>query len=274
MTRRATIVLLGVVLLMAVAAPALAWDFSVDGECKVLTEEGVYIVTFTIDNTSEPQALNIIDQDPDSGITSVPAGATASWSLTVPLDTDKEGASWEVLGNWPGDQRPRHRVASVRFGQECPYVPPTTTTTSPTTTTTTSTSSTTTTTTPGTTTTAPTSTTSSSTSTTVVDPTTTSSSSTTTTSSPPTNGSTVPPTTLIPPISAQKRCDPGAGLIVIETYEDDLLTSRVYTSEKCGEPVLPHTGASDIIVPGAIAGVALLVLSGVAWSFDRMKERQ
>lgn len=114
---------------LTTALPALAWNFNVSADCRVLEEQGVYIVTFTIDNTSEPEELTIIDQDPASGITSVPAGSTASWSLAVPINNGAAGASWEVLANWPSDQRPRHRVASVRFDQKCPYEPPPTTTT-------------------------------------------------------------------------------------------------------------------------------------------------
>lgn len=143
---------------LTTALPALAWSFDVSASCRVFEEEGVYIVDFTIDNTSEPEDLNIIDQDPASGITSVPAGSTASWSLAIPLDTNKEGASWEVLGNWPSDQRPRHRVATVRFTQACPPPPPptsTTTTSIPSETTTTAPSDTTTTTVPTPTTTVP-----------------------------------------------------------------------------------------------------------------------
>lgn len=114
---------------LVTAIPALAWNFSVSAECKVLEEQGVRIVTFTIDNTSEPEELIILNQNPTSGFSKIAAGTYTRWSMAVPLDSAQVGASWEVLANWPSDQRVRHRVASVRFDRECPYTPPPTTTT-------------------------------------------------------------------------------------------------------------------------------------------------
>lgn len=183
MKRLAAVLALAAALLVGAPQQAEAWSFDVDGECVLAVEEGGRYVVFTIDNTGEREALTIIDQDPDSGITSVAARSTAEWSVFVPFDDPRAGATWEVLGNWPSDQRPRHRVASVRFELECPYVPPTTTTTTSSSTTTTSTSTTTT----SSTTTLPTTTTSEAT-TTTTDPTTTSSSS----SVPETTTTTVP----------------------------------------------------------------------------------
>ncbi len=203
---------------------AEAWSFDLSASCRLL-EDGREVV-FTADNTSEPDPLIILDQAPDSGLTSVPARGTASWTLFVPFSDPRVGASWEVLANWERDQRPRHRVASVNFEQECPYVPPTTTTT---------------TTIPPTTTTIPPTTTTIPPTTTTIPPTTT----------------TIPPTTTTRPPTTTTSTTLGTTTTTLGTTTTTLgTTTTTEPEDPCDEthPLydpdtglckLPHTGPED-----------------------------
>lgn len=268
-TWRRTLLALVVILALAAGMVAVigvpkadAWTFSLGAEC-VLLEDGRKIV-FTIDNTSEPQALNIIDQVPDSGIWSVPARTALQWDTFVPFSDPKVGASWEVLANWPGDQRPRHRVASVNFEQACPYVPPTTTTTTSTTTTTTTTLPPTTTTTlpPTTTTTLPPTTTTTKPPTTTTSSTTSTTSTTlgtTTTTDPGTTTTSSTTTTTDPCDEEHPLYDPTSGLCELP-----------FTGPEPGDPVdfaLPAENQSvgiDPVIAGLWVALILAVLAAAA----------
>jgi hypothetical protein len=100
---------------------ALAWTFSASGSVKCDTTTGQYVVTWTLDNRSEPETLTIRESD---RTTAVPVGSTvakyATGSFTEKLaGTTKGTVTLNVKGNWPSDRTLRLRTASVTMPSAC-----------------------------------------------------------------------------------------------------------------------------------------------------------
>lgn len=106
--------------------PVFAWNYEVSGEVKC--EQGEWKATWTIDNSSESQALHVLSSDRAAVPTGdVPAYDKATYTETITSDT-----TLTITGNWDGDQAIRTRSASVVLVGECekpevpvtPQVPP------------------------------------------------------------------------------------------------------------------------------------------------------
>jgi hypothetical protein len=111
---------LGMVSALCFAPGALAWTFSASGSVACDTATGQHVVTWTIDNRSEPQTLTIRD----SNRAAVPVGSTtparATRQYTERLAGSTTGTvTLTVKGNWPSDTYLRTRTASVTLSAVC-----------------------------------------------------------------------------------------------------------------------------------------------------------
>ena len=99
---------------------ALAWTYSVSGWVTCDTTTGEHVVTWRVDNSTEPQTLTIRASNRGS----VPVGSTvaahAARNYTERLAGSTTGTITVTLkGNWPSDQNQRTRYASVTLGVGC-----------------------------------------------------------------------------------------------------------------------------------------------------------
>lgn len=111
---------LTVVAALAFAPGALAWTFSASGSASCDRSTGEHVITWSIDNRTEPQALTIRVSNRGS----VPVGSTVA-ARAVRLYTERVSGSTTgtvtltVKGNWPSDQTLRTRSASVTLSAAC-----------------------------------------------------------------------------------------------------------------------------------------------------------
>lgn len=120
LSMRKTLVLvagvLGVCLIVGLVMRATqAWTYGLTGvgTCQV---DGSFKATYTLDNSTEPDALNITASNravvPVG--TGVPAGTTADFSETITADT-----TLTLKGNWAGDPTEQQRSVTVIFDTTC-----------------------------------------------------------------------------------------------------------------------------------------------------------
>ena len=110
-----------VVLGSLVFAPgALAWTFGASGSATCDTSTGEYVITWSIDNRTEPETLTIRE----SNRAAVPVNSTIA-ARSVRVFTERVSGSTagtitlSVKGNWPSDQYRRSRSAIVTLSGAC-----------------------------------------------------------------------------------------------------------------------------------------------------------
>lgn len=118
--RFALVAALTVLGVLGFAPNALAWTFSASGSVKCDTTAGQQVITWTLDNRTEPEALTVRKSDRAA----VPVGSTvakyATGSFTEKLAGTTTGAvTLNIQGNWPSDQGLRSRTATVTIASQC-----------------------------------------------------------------------------------------------------------------------------------------------------------
>jgi hypothetical protein len=108
-------------LALALPATANAWSFSLSGTAACNPQTGTYDVSWTINNSSEPEALAFASR---LGSGSAAAGGSSTQSETASGSTTS--ITLEVSGSWPSDRGPHSRSASVALAGNCapPPAPP------------------------------------------------------------------------------------------------------------------------------------------------------
>jgi hypothetical protein len=102
------------------APGALAWTFSGSGSATCDRSTGEHVITWSIDNRTEPEALTIRE----SSRSSVAVGSTVA-ARSVRQYTEQVAGSTTgtltltVKGNWPSDRTLRTRIASVTLTATC-----------------------------------------------------------------------------------------------------------------------------------------------------------
>jgi hypothetical protein len=124
------IVTLGLVLTTNVGL-ASAWSYDLTGS-GVCQPDGSFKITWNVDNSSEPDALNITASNKPSV---VPVGSTVAAHQTKTFNENADGTQAEshtltLKGNWAGDATERERTATVTLDKACtqpqpPTPPPT-----------------------------------------------------------------------------------------------------------------------------------------------------
>jgi hypothetical protein len=111
---------LAIVAALSFAPGAFAWTYSASGSVTCDTSTGEHVITWSIDNRTEPQALTIRA----SSRGSVPVGSTVA-ARAVRQYTERLAGSTTgtvtltVKGNWPSDTNQRTRFASVTLSSAC-----------------------------------------------------------------------------------------------------------------------------------------------------------
>jgi hypothetical protein len=111
---------LAIVAALSFAPGAFAWTYSASGSVTCDTSTGEHVITWSIDNRTEPQALTIRA----SSRGSVPVGSTVA-ARAVREYTERLAGSTTgtvtltVKGNWPSDTNQRTRFASVTLSSAC-----------------------------------------------------------------------------------------------------------------------------------------------------------
>jgi hypothetical protein len=111
---------LAIVAALSFAPGAFAWTFSASGSVMCDTATGEHVITWTIDNRTEPEALTIRA----SNRASVPVGSTVA-ARAVRHYTERLAGSTTgtvnltVKGNWPSDTNQRTRYAYVTLSAGC-----------------------------------------------------------------------------------------------------------------------------------------------------------
>ncbi len=118
--RFALVAALTVLGVLGFAPNALAWTFSASGSVKCDTTTGQQVITWTLDNRTEPEALTVRKSDRAS----VPVGSTVAKSSTGSFTEKVAGTTTgavtlNVQGNWPSDQGLRARTATVTIASQC-----------------------------------------------------------------------------------------------------------------------------------------------------------
>jgi hypothetical protein len=111
---------LGVLGALFFAPGALAWTYSVSGSVTCDTTTGEHVITWKVDNRTEPQSLTIRA----SNRVAVPVGSTVAARATRDYTERLAGSTTGTItltlkGNWPSDQTQRTRSASVTLGDGC-----------------------------------------------------------------------------------------------------------------------------------------------------------
>ena len=120
MKRKLISTIVGVFTLIALpAGSALAWHYGVTGagQCQ---PDGSYKITWTVDNTSEPESLHILTSD-NSAIAAdsyVNAHSTKAFTQTA-SGTTAASFSVHLTGNYHSDQTVRSESATVSLTQSC-----------------------------------------------------------------------------------------------------------------------------------------------------------
>jgi hypothetical protein len=111
---------LAIVAALSFAPGAFAWTFSASGSVMCDAATGEHVITWTIDNRTEPEALTIRA----SNRASVPVGSTVA-ARAVRHYTERLAGSTTgtvnltVKGNWPSDTNQRTRYAYVTLSAGC-----------------------------------------------------------------------------------------------------------------------------------------------------------
>lgn len=102
------------------AKPVFAWHYQISGNARCDTSTGNYNVWWTVDNTSEPQALSVLSSNRSAVKKgdSVPAHSTRTFSDSLPGST-KGNTSLNLTVNWPGDQAPHYQTGTVPTDGNC-----------------------------------------------------------------------------------------------------------------------------------------------------------
>jgi hypothetical protein len=111
---------LAIVAALSFAPGALAWTYSVSGSVTCDTATGEHVVTWTVDNSTEPQTLTIRASNRGS----VPVGSTVAARVARQYTERLAGSTTGTItltlkGNWPSDQTQRTRIVSVTLGGVC-----------------------------------------------------------------------------------------------------------------------------------------------------------
>jgi hypothetical protein len=110
---------------LALPGTAQAWTFSASGSAACDRASGQYLVTWTIDNSSEPEVLTITASNRAAVPTGATVGARASSTFTESVAGNTSGSlGLTVSGNWPSDSRARTRGTSVSLAGDCTAPPP------------------------------------------------------------------------------------------------------------------------------------------------------
>jgi hypothetical protein len=102
------------------APGALAWTFSASGSSICDTSKGEHVITWSIDNRTEPETLTIRESNRGA----VPVGSTIA-ARSIRQFTERVAGSTggtitlNVKGNWPSDQTKRSRWAYVSLSATC-----------------------------------------------------------------------------------------------------------------------------------------------------------
>lgn len=111
---------LAVVGSLVFAPGALAWTFSASGSAICDSTTGEHVISWSIDNRTEPQTLTIRESNRGA----VPVGSTIA-ARSVRQFTERLSGSTvgkitlSVKGNWPSDQTKRSRSATVTLSAAC-----------------------------------------------------------------------------------------------------------------------------------------------------------
>jgi hypothetical protein len=111
---------LGILAALCFAPGALAWTFSASGSVACDTATGQHVITWTVDNRTEPETLTIRASNRGS----VPVGSTVA-ARAVRQYTERLAGSTTgtitltVKGNWPSDSTQRTRSATVTLSAAC-----------------------------------------------------------------------------------------------------------------------------------------------------------
>jgi hypothetical protein len=118
------LVVLATVGTLAFAPSALAWTFSASGSAKCDSATGQYVVTWTLDNRSEPETLTVRESNRTAAVavgSTVGKRTTADFVERLAAGTTGS-VTLTVKGNWPSDKVLRTRTATVSLAVAC--VPP------------------------------------------------------------------------------------------------------------------------------------------------------
>jgi hypothetical protein len=102
------------------APGALAWTFSGSGSATCDRSTGEHVITWSIDNRTEPEALTIRESSRSSVAVGSTVAARSVRQYTERVAGSTTGAlTLTVKGNWPSDRTLRTRIASVTLTATC-----------------------------------------------------------------------------------------------------------------------------------------------------------
>jgi hypothetical protein len=111
---------LGVLAALCFAPGALAWTFSASGSVACDRTTGEHVITWSIDNRTEPEALTIRESSRASVAVGSTVAARSVRQYTERLAGSTTGtATLTTKGNWPSDRTLRTRSASVTLSSTC-----------------------------------------------------------------------------------------------------------------------------------------------------------
>jgi hypothetical protein len=110
---------------VALALPevASAWSFSVSGSANCDAQTGEYVISWTVNNSSEPEALTITSSSRAAVSGSVAARSSAGFSERLP-GTTSGAVSLTVSGSWPSEADGYTSSGSVSLSGDCESPPP------------------------------------------------------------------------------------------------------------------------------------------------------
>jgi hypothetical protein len=111
---------LGVLGSLLFAPGALAWTFSASGSAICDSSKGEHVITWSIDNRTEPQTLTIRESNRGAVAVGSTIAARSVRQFTERVPGSNAGTiTLSVKGNWPSDQTLRTRTASVSLSATC-----------------------------------------------------------------------------------------------------------------------------------------------------------
>jgi hypothetical protein len=111
---------LGVLGSLLFAPGALAWTFSASGSAICDSSKGEHVITWSIDNRTEPQTLTIRETNRGAVAVGSTIAAHSIRQFTERVTGSTGGTiTLSVKGNWPSDQTLRTRTASVSLSATC-----------------------------------------------------------------------------------------------------------------------------------------------------------
>jgi hypothetical protein len=111
---------LAIVAALSFAPGAFAWTYSASGSVTCDTSTGQHVITWSIDNRTEPETLTIRASNRGA----VPVGSTVAAGAVRQYTERLAGSTTgtimlTVKGNWPSDSYQRTRTASVTLSSAC-----------------------------------------------------------------------------------------------------------------------------------------------------------